>query len=279
MFHNGILHIIVSTLCFAIINLCVKYMDEIPTNEIVFFRSIITFIITSLLIYQKKIPFFGVQKNWLLVRGAAGATALTLFFYTIKVMPIATATTIQYLSPIFTILLAVLFFGDKVKNIQWILFIISFGGVLLVKGFDPRVSWYFLGLGVLSAFFSGIAYNAIIKCKNTDHPLTMVLYFPLVAIPVMGIWCLYEWKNPNLQEWFLLITAGVLTQIAQVNMTKALLKGKTSVIVPFKYLGTIYALIYGAILFNEYLSIGAIMGILLILAGLITNAFIGQKSV
>lgn len=253
-------------------------MDNIPTHEIVFFRSAITFIITATIILRNKIPFWGNQINWLIVRGAAGATALTLFFYTIKLIPIATAITIQNLSPIFTVILAVIFLGEKVKKLQWLFFVIAFGGVLIIKGFDPRVSWTYLGLGILSAFLSGVAYNAIIKCKDTEHPLTLVMYFPLVAIPITGIWCFYEWKTPNFNEAILLLIAGLLTQIAQVAMTRALHIGKPSVVIPFKYLGILYALIYGFILFNETFSGYVIFGIFLILFGLLANAFIGLNA-
>ena len=277
MLRNGIGYILVSTFCFSLVNVCVKYLENVPTVEIVFFRSIVTFVITAFLILQLGIPFWGNQKKWLLLRGAAGAVALTLFFYTIKLMPIGTAVTIQFLSPIFTILLGIYFLGEKVKKLQWFFFILAFIGVIVVKGFDPRISWIYLGMGILSAFFSGVAYNAIVKCKHTEHPLTLVMYFPLVAIPFTGIWCLFEWKTPNSEEWLLLLIAGLLTQIAQICMTKSLHMGKSSVIIPFKYLGIIYALIYGILFFNESYSITVIIGIILISVGVITNAIIGKE--
>lgn len=277
MFRNGIGYIIVSTFSFSLVNLCVKYLENVPTAEIVFFRSLVTFIITAFLIVRMGIPFFGNQIKWLIVRGAAGATALTLFFFTIKHMPLATAATIQYLSPLFTILIAVFFMGEKVKKLQWLLFIGAFAGVLIVKGFDARVSWTFLGMGILSAFFSGVAYNAIIKCKDTEHPLTLVMYFPLIAIPITGIWTIFEWKMPTNEEWLLLLVAGLLTQVAQVCMTKSLHIGKTSVVIPFKYLGIFYMLVFGFLFFNESFSVTVLLGILLIVVCVVANAFVGTK--
>jgi drug/metabolite transporter (DMT)-like permease len=276
MYRNGIGYILVSSFSFSLMNLCVKYLEDIPTHQIVFFRSVVTFIITASIIFYRGIPFFGNQINWLLVRGLAGATSLFLFFYTIKYMPIASAVTIQQLSPIFTLLLAVTFLGEKIKSLQWILFAIAFGGAVMVKGFDPRVSWFMLLLGILSAFFAGVAYNAIIKCKHTEHPLTLVMYFPMVALPITGIWCFFEWQNPNVSEWIILILSGLFTQIGQVTMTKALITGKPSVIVPFKYLGIVYALIYGFFLFSESFTPIVLLGIGLIVFSVITNAFVGK---
>ena len=76
------------------------------------------------------------------------------------------------------------FLFEKFNKCQCLFFLIAFGGLIIVKGFDPMISWLYLGMGVLSALFSGVAYNAIVKCKYTEHPLTLVMYFPLVALPI-----------------------------------------------------------------------------------------------
>jgi len=189
----------------------------------------------------------------------------------------ATAVTIQQLSPIFTILLAVFFVGEKVKKIQWLLFLVAFAGAVIVKGFDPRISWFHFSLGVLSAFFAGVAYNAIIKCKHTEHPLTLVMYFPMIALPITGVWCFFDWKTPEGNEWIFLLLSGIFTQIGQVCLTKALITGKPSVIVPFKYLGIVLALIYGFFLFSESFTLVVLLGIGLIVSSVISNAIIGYE--
>ena len=148
--------------------------------EIVFFRSIISFSICYYIIKQKKIPFFGHNKKWLIIRGVFGATALTLFFYTIKHLPIAVATTVQYLSPIFTILFAIYLLNQRVKPIQWVFFLVSLIGVGVIafgksSNLTSEIDLFWVVMGVISAVFSGVAYNAIMKCKTTDDPVTVVM--------------------------------------------------------------------------------------------------------
>lgn len=257
------------------VNFCVKFLQDIPTHEIVFFRSVISLMISIVMIRQLNLPFFGHNKKWLIIRGIAGMSALFLFFITIKHMPLASATTIQYISPIFTVLLATQMMNEKVKPVQWILFAIAFVGVLMIKGFDDRISYTYLGVGIVSALISGLAYNAIMKCRMTDHPVTVVLYFPLIATPVMGIACLtVEWVTPQGIEWLLLLIMGVFTQIAQLYMTKALHADHSSRIMPFKYFGVVYALGIGFFFFNESLPWLSIAGIILVLLGVILNTFV-----
>ena len=202
-------------------------------------------------------------------------TALFLFFLTVKHMPLASATTIQYISPVFTVLLATQMMREKVRPIQWALFVVAFIGVMMIKGFDDRVSFFYLTIGIVSALISGLAYNAIRKCRLTDHPLVVVLYFPLIATPIMGLACLtFGWVTPSGIQWPLLLIMGVFTQIAQLYMTKALHADHSSRIMPFKYFGVIYAIGIGFFFFGERLPFLSILGIGLVLLGVILNAFV-----
>jgi len=282
---------LLSSVSFALINLIVKilsgssiYSSEIqayPVYELIFFRSIVSLLISIAIIRSRKIPFFGVNKKWLLARGIFGATSLTLFFITLKNLPIAIATIVQYLSPIFTIIFAIYLNKERVRSIQWLFFLISFVGVAIIgygKSGDGAINPIWLLTGLLSAILSGVAYNAIIKCKETDQPITVVMYFPLVAAPVSFIIMLIMGTTiPNGIEWFLLILIGVLTQIAQVCMTRAFNSDAASKITPVKYVGAIYAVIIGYFVFDETLSLYATFGIILILIGVLLNTFIKKS--
>lgn len=275
MQYKGIFYILLSSLTYALVNFCVKFLQHIPTHEIVFFRSVISLIICIIWIRRLGIPFFGNNIKWLLVRGFAGMTALFMFFLTIKQMPLASATTIQYISPIFTVLLATQIMNEKVKPVQWLLFLLAFAGVIIIKGFDDRISYLYLGIGVVSAFLSGVAYNGIMKCRDTDHPITVVMYFPLIATPIMGTACItVDWVMPQGFEWFLLLLLGIFTQIAQIYMTKALHTDHSSIIMPFKYIGVIYALIIGFLFFDESLPTMSFVGIAVVIVAVILNALV-----
>lgn len=214
---------------------------------------------------------WGNNKVALILRGIFGMASLTAFFITLQRMPLATAVTIQYLSPIFTIIFATFILGEKSKPLQYLFFIISFAGVVMVRGFDDRIATNDLMLGILSAMFSGLAYNMIRKSRNTEHPLVVVFYFPLVALPIISVWCLTEWVNPMGWDWLFLILTGVFTQIAQVFMTKAYQLEKAAIISGLQYLGLIYSLSIGYFLFDETYSWLSLLGMALIVTGILFN--------
>ena len=175
-----------SVVLYTSANLLVKALAILPTPQLVFLRSAISSVFLCLVdLAQRRSPL-GHNRKWLVFRGVSGMIALTLFFHTIRHIPLASATVIQYLSPIFTVLLAILFDGQRIRPHRWLYFAAAFGGVLVVKGFDPRVSWLYLGMGLGSALLAAVAYLATIKCRETDSPVGIVAYFHLIATPVMG---------------------------------------------------------------------------------------------
>ena len=290
---KGILFIVLSGLSFLVVNFLVKLfgmgteqhlfpnLQKIPAHELVLARSIISFSISSVIIKSKKLPFFGVNKKWLLIRGFAGMIALTLFFETIHHLPIAIASTVQYLAPIFTMIFTMLFLGERILKMQWLFVLVAFIGVtliglnaLILKTNPVKLDFFWLTLGVISAALSGIAYTAIVKLKSTDAPINIVSYFPMLSIPIMTVWCFFDFVMPKGIEWILLLIIGIFTQIAQMLLTKALHQDSASLITPFQYLGSIYALLMGYFIFDERLNFLIIIGVGLILMGVVANTLI-----
>ncbi len=264
-------YMLISVVGFALMNLTVKFLDRLPTTELVLFRSIVSLSICLYFLKKRHIPFFGNQKKYLILRGVFGVIALTLFFYTLQNMPLGSAITIQYLSPIFTAFFAIFMLGEKMYKVQWLFFLVSFAGIAVIKGFDPNIDMKLFVIGIVSSIFAGLAYNCIRKVKDTDHPLVVVFYFPLIATPVMGVISLFNWVTPMGWEWALLLLMGVLTQIAQVYMTKALQNAEANEITSLKYLGIIFALGFDLFIFKVIYQPIALIGIAMVLAGVILN--------
>lgn len=264
---------ILATFCYAGMNLCIKYLSAIPSHEVIFFRSLVTLVITWVLLRRKRINPWGNKKKLLILRGLAGFIGLTLYIYTVQRMSLASAVTIQYLSPIFTAVFAIFILGERMKTAQWLFFGLAFLGVLLIKGYDPSVDQKLLLLGVVAAMGSGLAYNFIRKLRGYDDPLVIVFYFPLVTLPIIGPYTAMHYVMPTAFEWLMLLATGVFTQFAQVLMTKAYQLEKVANVSMLTYLGTIYALIIGIGLFGETYQWQALAGMGLIISGIVANIF------
>ena len=121
---------ILSGLCFIVVNFFVKVLgggpdqelfpglQAYPAHELVLGRSVVSFVISLAIIKHRKLPVFGVNKKWLIIRGVAGTIALTIFFYTIQYLPLAIATTVQYLAPIFTVIFAIIIEKQPIEMLE-----------------------------------------------------------------------------------------------------------------------------------------------------------------
>ncbi len=255
----------------------VKSLPHIPAIEIILFRSIISLIISVYLLRRQKVPFFGNNKPVLMARGVAGAIALILFFYLIQNIPLATAATLQYLAPIFTTVIGIFLVKERVHPLQWIFFGVSFAGILVIQGFDTRISVLHLIIGILTSLFMGLAYNFVRKLNVTEHPLVIILYFPLVLLPIASVWSVFIWVQPKGWDWFYLIMVGITTQIAQFFLTKSYQNAELSKVSILNYVGIIYALGFGYFLFDETFNLMTYLGMALVLLGVIFNVLLKSR--
>lgn len=266
-----------STLAFFCANIFVKQVSHIPPMEIVFFRCLVA---ASFCVYGLRQDGQGLLGNnhlLLFLRGAFGTMALFLFFVTLQQMPLATAQTIQYLSPIFTALIAVFMLHESVRALQWAFYALAFGGVLLIQQVDTRVSPFYVALGILSAFGSGVAYNLVRTMRGREHPLTVVLHFQLVGFAAGGVSLLFYWETPRGIDWIYLLLVGVFSQLGQVFLTKALQAEKAAGVAIINYTGLVYAILAGWLIFGEEQSLLTLSGMMLVVLGVFLSVFYGRR--
>ncbi len=256
---------------FSLMNLCVKFVSHIPAVEVVFFRSVISFTISGGLLLKQGVRLLGNNRTILLIRGATGTIALIAYFITLQKIPLAGAVTIHYMAPIFTSLLGILIVKEKVSPWQFLFFLLSFAGIMVIQGFDSRITLVYAMIGVFGAIFTGLAYNMIRKLKTSEHPLVIIFYFPLVSIPVTGLITIFDWVSPIGWDWLLLLLVGILTQLGQFYLTKSYQSEELSKVSVISYIGIVFALGYGFIFFNEHYQFTAYVGMLMVMLGVALN--------
>ncbi|MDQ3050152.1 MAG: DMT family transporter [Bacteroidota bacterium] len=252
-------------------NIFIKAVSHLPAMEIVFFRCGISLVLCLYQLHILKIDWKGSNRKLLLMRGAFGTLALYLYFITIAKMPLATAVAIQYLSPIFTTILAIFVLGEKVRPVSWIFFLISFAGVVVMKDVDDRIELPYLIIGILSAVVSACAYVTIRSLKAKENPLVVVFHFQLVGTITGFAFTSVNFTMPQGMDWFYLLLVGIFTQLGQLNLTKALQKDKVANVSIINYTGIIYAIASGFFIFGEHYGAGTIAGILLVIAGVLLS--------
>lgn len=267
----GVLHMLMATFWFALMNISVKKLSHLPAMELVFFRCGIATVLGVIGLLNAKVSLRGNNNKILLLRGVFGTIGLYTFFLTMQQMPLGTAVTIQYLSPVFSAIIAYFLMKEDILPVQWIFFLMALGGVLLIKGFDANVSWTLLAIGLTSSVFSALAYNMVRSLKETEHPLVVVLHFQFLGFITGAIFTSFNWLQPIGTDWIYLLLTGVFTQLGQVNLTRSLQKENINKVSILNYLGIFYAVFFGWLIFDEKTGPGVIAGILLVTGGVILN--------
>ena len=262
-----------SIVSFSLMHLCVKSIPNIPVHQIITFRSVFSLLICIYTLQNNNIPFWGNNKPLLILRGLVGALSLFCFFYSIQHLPLATAVTISNLIPLFVLILAALFLKEKITWLQWLFFLISFMGVLFIKGFDDRINLVDFLVALSAAVFTACAHFAVRKLCDTDHPMVIIFYFPLVTLFMVGPYTALNWLSPTTFEWVMLLLIGLFTHVGQVYLTNAYAKEEVSGITNIYYLGIILSLLYGYLFFDETYSLLSFAGMVLIISGILLNTY------
>jgi len=243
-------------------------------SEIVFFRAVVQIIIAAaFLAYQRQSPW-GNNPKMLIMRGFFGSMGLLCYFYSLQVMPLSNALVIHYLSPILTTLFALWMGDEQVQNKQWVFFALSFSGVVIVNGVSSVVTIEGIAAGLGGAVFSALAYNTIRRLKGKENPNVVVLYFPLVTLPIsllMPVIGFGEWMMPVGMQWLWLLLTGIFTQLGQYFMTRAYQESETKVVSAISYAGIIWGTGFGLFLFNEDYSVWQYIGMALVIVGMVLN--------
>lgn len=269
---------VLSTIAFTGMNGLLKLLTTYSAYQLVFFRALGSLFFTFGYLLSKGIPIFGKNKKLLITRGVFGSTSMLLFFMAVHYMPIGSAVALRYIAPIFATVFAVFMLKERVRPVQWLFFILSFVGVLVLKGFDDKVPTFGLILVLLASVFSGLVYIVIRKIGTSEHPVVIVNYFLCIAVIVGGLLSILDWKTPNLTDLMLLLCLGVFGYFGQIFMTKAFQIGEINIIAPIKYIEVVFVIIVGVGFLGETYSIWSLIGIVMIIAGLLLNLVFKQWS-
>jgi drug/metabolite transporter (DMT)-like permease len=271
----GIRHMLLGTLFFSVMSVFAKLAGErLPTMELVLARVIVTLIMSWWVIKRIGIYPWGNNKKLLLLRGFAGFMGLSCYFYAIAHLPLADATVIQFCNPMLAALIAVFALKEQLRMVDVMAAVCSMVGVVLVAqptflfARGTPLDQVAVGIGLVGAIFSAIAYVVIRRLGSTEHHMVVVFYFPLVtgpaALPILAIEGLVL---PQGFEWLLLIGIGVAAQLGQIQITQGFKLETAGRASSVTYLQIVLAYTWGVLLFGEYPNAVSILGALLVLIG------------
>jgi len=269
---QGARALVLSSLAFSLMTVCVKQLGgRIPVTEIVLARSVISIMLTGVGLRMAGVNPLGNNRGLLLARGLAGSLALLCFFQAVTSLPLASATVLQYTYPTFTAGAAWILLAEPLRRRIGLAVAVGWIGVVLV--IQPQ--WIGNGmatlalipvlLGLAGALCTALAYVCVRKLSVTEHPLVIILYFPLVSIPISLPGVIQQGVMPSGLDWLWLIGVGVLTQLGQIWVTRGLSCLPAARATSLNYVQVIFAATWGWIWFHETVNVLTLAGAALVL--------------
>jgi len=272
-------NLVFASFFFSLMTLCVKNIDKrIPIYELVFFRSLLSLMITLSIINLKNINPWGENKPLLILRGLLGTLALVCIFFAIRNMPLGISTVIQYTYPIFISIFAGIFIKEKItKNIVFALIIGWFGMLVILNptqlsNINVEIENVYIAIAFLGSVCTALAYITVKKLSFTEDIYVIIEYFPLVSLISLSPIVLINWVTPNMDELIWIFGIGLFTQLGQTFLTVGLKNFPASEASAINYLQVLFGSIWGVLFFSEVININFLLGALLVLFGTILSS-------
>jgi len=274
---------VVAGFFFAGMGVCVKLSakEGYSLAEIVFYRSVIMLFIMLALVRWRNMRLATPHWLWHVKRGITGFCSLSVYFYAISLLPLATAVTLNYTSPVFLMLMLMFFRGLR---FNWgIVFALGlgFGGVvfLLQPSFEGQIQ-FGASVALASAVLTAMVYFDVSALGRLGEPVgRTVFYFSLIATLLSLIWVAFSHLNPiTLRGFLMLAGTGAFATLGQLAMTRAYSRGKVLLSASLTYTAVIFATLSGVILWGEHLGWMEYFGIALVtVSGVSANYFSSKK--
>ncbi|WP_170762584.1 DMT family transporter [Ruegeria lacuscaerulensis] len=250
--------------------------DDFPPGEMVFFRSLFAVpVIIGWLIYRGELAQGLVVRKpmghfW---RGVLGTSAMGLTFTGLSLLPLPEVTAIGYATPIFTLILAAIILGERIRMIRIGAVAIGLLGVLIMiwprlGGNNMDTAATIGALCVLAATIArGFVQIHIRQLVQVDHPAAIVFYFSLTATLLSALTALWGWTMPTWEQAAILISMGLIGGVAQILVTSSYRFGQASMLAPYDYTTMLFAIVIGYVWFDELPTLVMLGGAALVIAG------------
>ena len=202
-----------------------------------------------------------------IARTSFGWAGVTLMFASVAYIPLADATAISFLNPVFGMMLAIPLLGEQVGRVRWSAAVLALIGALILlrptpDSFQPAA---LLALG--AAMVMGLELVFIKKLAGRENPFQILLVNNLIGLCIATCAVLPVWQVPTGPQWALLAGIGMCMAVAQTCFVNAMARADASFVAPFSYATLIFAALYDALFYGVRPDGVTYVGAGIILAG------------
>jgi drug/metabolite transporter (DMT)-like permease len=278
---RSVLALLAGALCFSLMTVCVKQLHgRLPVAEVVLGRALVSVALSGWLVRRAGLDPLGQRRGLLALRGAVGTAALFCVYLGVMRLPLAAATVLQYLYPSVPALLAWAWLGERPGSRIALAIALGWLGVLVManplggNGLGPSLPLEGVAWAVGGALLTAVAYVSVRELGRSEHPQVIVLWFPLISIPLSLPLVALAPVMPTLPEVGWLLGVGVFTQLGQIGLTHGLVHLPAARATTIGYAQVAFATLWGWLVFGEGIDAPTVAGAGLILASIL----VGQAS-
>ena len=263
----GFFYMFISVCAFSLMDVIVKWSDDYPVGQVLFFRGFFGIIpILFLIPKDRYVDFYKTTRPMLhLKRCLAGLIALVAIFIALRNLPLATVVSISFAAPIFTTIFSIFMLNEKVGFYRWLAVIVGFVGILIISepGFSSLNFYYIYPI----IFCLGLSYVAIaIRKLSSTEPVWLISFFFSFSIMILSFFSFYQnWILPSFIDLFLLAMIGILGGLANLWLSQSYKFSEVSLVTPLKYLALIFAIIFGYFIWDEIPTLKTLLGAALVI--------------
>ena len=257
-----------SVCAFSMMDLIVKWSDDYPLGQVIFFRGFFGIVLYYFVIPKERIRDFYFTKRPLLhfSRCFFGLAALLSIFTALRNLPLATVVSISFAAPIFTTIFSIFFLSERVGYFRWLAVFIGFIGILIIS--EPGLSSLNVYYIFPVIFVLGMSYVAIsIRQLSSTEPVWLISLFFSAAITIAGLLTLpFGWIMPSFYDLTLLSMIGFFGGVANLWLSQSYKFSEVSLVTPLKYLALVFAIVFGYLIWGEVPSGKTLIGAILVIA-------------
>ena len=258
----GFFYMFISVCAFSLMDVIVKWSEDYPVGQVLFFRGFCGIIpILFLIPKDRYLDFYKTTRPFLhFKRCLAGLIALVSIFIALRNLPLATVVSITFAAPIFTTIFSIFLLNEKVGLYRWLAVLVGFVGIIIISepGFSSLNLYYIYPI----IFCLGLSYVAIaIRKLSSTEPVWLISFFFSFSIMLLSFLSFYQnWILPSLIDLFLLSLIGILGGLANLWLSQSYKLSEVSLVTPLKYLALVFAIIFGYFIWDEVPTFKTLLG-------------------
>jgi drug/metabolite transporter (DMT)-like permease len=264
--------LVLATALFACSDVAAKMLTEsLPAVQVTWLRYAVFCVMVLPLLLRNPHAMRSRAPKLQVARGLAMSASALLFIVSVSVLPVAEATALNFVAPIFIMLLALVFLGETVGPSRWIAAVVGLFGVVLIvqpgtDAFTPAVIF------PLTAALVWAGAAIVTRRMSSEPTQTTLLYSAFVGLAFLTVLIPFQWVTPSMRELGIAVVVGVFATLANWLLIVAYRQAPASLLAPFHYVQLIWASGLGYAVFGAIPTFWTIVGATIIAAGGLYNA-------